>query len=113
MYFVTDTKSNGISEEPVYKHQERDSYIFYDPDEGWKIGDHDSMTTYDYWYKSKNYIVKTFHLTQEFISKFYISGGHHTLQHWLKSVEWGGGSENPDDKVKLTFHVQGMYKIHD
>ena len=63
MYFVTDAKSNGPSDEPVYKHQERDSYIFYDPDEGWKIGDHDSMTTYDYWYKSKNYIVKSFHLT--------------------------------------------------
>ena len=62
IYFVTDTKSNGLSEEPIYKHQERDSYIFYDPDEGWKIGDNDSMTTYDYWYKSKNYTVKSFHL---------------------------------------------------
>ena len=50
---ITDTKSCGVSEEPVYKHEERDSYIFYDPDEGWKIGDQDSMTTYDYWYKSK------------------------------------------------------------
>ena len=39
--------------------------------------------------------------------KFVILGGHHTLQHWLKNVEWGGGSENPDDKVKLTFHAQG------
>ena len=26
----------------------------------------------------------------------------------LKHVEWGGGLENPDDKVKLTFHTQGM-----
>ena len=52
-YAINDTKSNGLSEEPVYKHQERDSYIFYDPDEGWKIGDQDSMTTYDFWYKSK------------------------------------------------------------
>ena len=52
-YYICDEKSNGASEEPVYKHQERDSYIFYDPDEGWKIGDQDSMTTYDYWYKSK------------------------------------------------------------
>ena len=40
-------------------------------------------------------------------TKFVILGGHHTLQHWLKNVEWGGGSENPDDKVKLTFHAQG------
>ena len=52
-YAINDTKSNGLSEEPVYKHQERDSYIFYDPEEGWKIGDQDSMTTYDFWYKSK------------------------------------------------------------
>ena len=55
-YYVCDEKSSGASEEPVYKHQERDSYIFYDPDEGWKIGDQDSMTTYDYWYKSKLYL---------------------------------------------------------
>ena len=40
-------------------------------------------------------------------TKSLILGGHHTLQHWLKNVEWGGGSENPDDKVKLTFHAQG------
>ena len=53
IYYICDEKSSGTSEEPVYKHQERDSYIFYDPDEGWKIGDQDSMTTYDYWYKSK------------------------------------------------------------
>ena len=55
-YYICDEKSSGASEEPVYKHQERDSYIFYDPDEGWKIGDQDSMTTYDYWYKSKLYL---------------------------------------------------------
>ena len=52
-YSITETKSNPVSEEPIYKHHERDSYIFYDPDEGWKIGDQDSMTTYDFWYKSK------------------------------------------------------------
>ena len=52
-YYICDEKSSGASEEPVYKHQDRDSYIFYDPDEGWKIGDQDSMETFDYWYKSK------------------------------------------------------------
>ena len=59
-YAINDTKFDGLSEEPVYKHQERDSYIFYDPDEGWKIGDQDSMTTYDFWYKSKK--MKNFQL---------------------------------------------------
>ena len=57
-YDICDEKSSEASEEPVYKHQERDSYIFYDPDEGWKIGDQDSMETLDYWYKSEYKIIK-------------------------------------------------------
>ena len=56
-YYICDEKSSGASEEPVYKHQDRDSYIFYDPDEGWKIGDQDSMETFDYWYKSKHKMI--------------------------------------------------------
>ena len=49
-------------------------------------------------------------MLQALIQNFYFLGGHHTLKHWLKNVEWGGGLENPDDKVKLTFHSQGMGK---
>ena len=40
---------------------------------------------------------------------FFVLGGHHTLQHWLKNVEWGGGSENPHEKVHLTFKTQGHF----
>ena len=105
-YYICDEKSSGASEEPVYKHQDRDSYIFYDPDEGWKIGDQDSMETFDYWYKSEYKMILEY--VAGINSNFCILGGHHTLKHWLKNVEWGGGLENPDDKVKLTFHTQGM-----
>lgn len=49
-------------------------------------------------------------MLQPLIKNFCFLGGHHTLKHWLKNVEWGGGLENPDDKVKLTFHTQGMGK---
>ena len=53
-YNMCDEKSSGASEELVYKHELRDSYIFYDPDYGWKLGNQDSLEEHDYWLKSKN-----------------------------------------------------------
>ena len=51
-------------------------------------------------------------MLQPLIQKSCFLGGHHTLKHWLKNVEWGGGLENPDDKVKLTFHSQGIKNLN-
>ena len=56
-YNMCDEKSSGASEELVYKHELRDSYIFYDPDDGWMMGNHDSLEEHDYWLKSKKKVI--------------------------------------------------------
>ena len=53
-YDMCDEKSSGASEHLVYKHELHDRYIFYDFEDGWKIGDHESLTELNYWFKSKN-----------------------------------------------------------
>ena len=63
-YFICDEKVVGVSasKNPVWKLRGQDRYIFTNGSEnGWRIGDKESLTVGDFYYKSKtSYHVQNF-----------------------------------------------------
>ena len=57
IYNIFGEQSSGPSRKLVYKHQDKDFFIYLDPIEGWKLGDQYSMNHMEIldgsFYKSK------------------------------------------------------------
>ena len=102
-YNMCDEKSSGASEELVYKHELRDSYIFYDPDYGWKLGNQDSLEEHDYWLKSKNKVPNYSHHS--------IKRTKGSFNNYVDKMR-EGGREGGGLEMSVFVHAQGIKNVH-